>query len=297
VNPCRDSEGNLYTTPRLVDRCMETERIVIESQDRLLAFCQVRDETGVASDNPCPMGVCRLEILQDVFPDPEVAGSVQIIEEANYYVFKKKQTIRECRFAPEARHMRNEDFVALIQDKLYNEMTPGMCSLIAAKLCEQLGGDPENMTPIDNSQCCDLSELPNSWTIESPELFEAWCGSGFKFGNEQCDDGNLAYYCDETRFECPAVSPGQEGRVLRKNDGCDKFCRTETEFGWVCTPGPQKGGGSGAPVPDECACNCDCNYKCTCQDIIQRNLCRVDPFGVQTDAENPDLQIQCCDAL
>ena len=97
VNPCRDSEGNLYTTPRLVDRssaqclsrarvaamawqcrcsahyrscvgvlaprapcrCMETERIVIESQDRLLAFCQVRDETGVASDNPCPMGVCR----------------------------------------------------------------------------------------------------------------------------------------------------------------------------------------------------------------------------------------------
>jgi hypothetical protein len=93
-------------------------------------------------------------------------------------------------------------------------------------------------------------------------------------------------------------------------------------------------------VPDECACNCDCNYKCTCQDIIQRNLCRcfsvllssllilhsfactltypstmsasqwpqpspplptrrcrVDPFGVQTDAENPDLQIQCCDAL
>jgi len=28
------------------------------------------------------------------------------------------------------------------------------------------------MTPIDNSQCCDLSELPNSWTIESPELFE-----------------------------------------------------------------------------------------------------------------------------
>ena len=39
-------------------------------------------------------------------------------------------------------------------------------------------GDITNYTEIDASQCCALSELPDSWTIESPELFEVSEGLG-----------------------------------------------------------------------------------------------------------------------
>ena len=33
----------------------------------------------------------RSENLKEVFPDPELPGSPLLIEEANYYVFKKKR--------------------------------------------------------------------------------------------------------------------------------------------------------------------------------------------------------------
>jgi hypothetical protein len=241
----------------------------------------------------------RVEILKEVFPDANgPLGSVKLVEEANYFVFKKKQAIRECKFAQRIKHMRNEDFLAIIQDVMYKKMQPGVCSILADKICLELGGDITNYTTIDASQCCALSELPNSWTIESPELFEAWCGSGFRFGNEQCDDGDLSYDCDVSRFDCPPVTPGENPRVLRANDGCNRFCQLETDFGWACAPGVEKDGGSGAPKPDVCACNCDCKYKCTCQDIKQRTLCRVNIYGIQASATDPNLDgIQCCEAL
>jgi len=40
-------------------RCMETEKIIIAGQDRLLAFCQVKDKKDVTPINPCPVGSCR----------------------------------------------------------------------------------------------------------------------------------------------------------------------------------------------------------------------------------------------
>lgn len=295
IHPCKNEAGVPYTTNLINDRCMETEKVVIDSQKRMLAFCQVR-ATGLSETGqvvPCPKGICRNTILKDVF---QAESAAKIIEEANYYVFKKRQIIRECVFATDVAYLRNEDFLNVIQDAIFGDATPGICSLVADKLCTALGGDPRSMTELPSSECCAISELPDSWTIESPELFEAWCGSGFKFGNEQCDDGDLVYECNEDVFVCPPVTPGEPSKALRDNDGCNSFCEIETSFGWGCTPGAQIGG-SGGPTPDKCVCNCDCDFKCTCQDFKQRQACRVDAFGIQTDAEDPDIQIQCCDAL
>ena len=75
---------------------------------------------------------------------------------------------------------------------------------------------------------------------------QAWCGSGYKSGNEQCDDGNLAYLCDPQRFECQEVPSGVDPKQLRKNDGCNTFCEIESSFGWECTPGAQREGFGGA---------------------------------------------------
>jgi len=286
IYPCRDKDGAEYTTSRLDARCMENEKIVIDSQHRMLAFCQIRDTTGAR----------RSEILKEVFPDQEVKGATKLIEEANYFVWNKKQTIRECIFPSEIGQLRNEDFMNVIQHALFGEASPGMCSLVADKLCAALGGDPTNMGHIPISECCQLSELPNSWAIESPELFQAWCGSGYRSGNEQCDDADLSEECNTDWFQCPPVTPGEDPKQLRQNDGCNRFCETESYFGWVCTPRPTIHG-FGGPTPDRCACNCDCDFKCTCQDPHQRRLCRVDAFGIQTDADNPDIQIACCNAL
>ena len=52
-----------YHTTRC--RCMEIERIIIDSQDRLLAFCQVKDNDLVTLVNPCPVGSCRSSDLME----------------------------------------------------------------------------------------------------------------------------------------------------------------------------------------------------------------------------------------
>jgi hypothetical protein len=36
--------------------------------------------------------------------------------------------------------MRNEDFLAIIQDGMYSKMQPGVCSILADNLCLELGG-------------------------------------------------------------------------------------------------------------------------------------------------------------
>ena len=76
-------------------------------------------------------------------------------------------------------------------------------------------------------------------------LLQAWCGSGYKRGNEQCDDGDLSYACDPARFSCPPTAGSEDPKQLRSNDGCNSFCEIETSFGWECTPGPQYDGFGG----------------------------------------------------
>ena len=56
ISPCIDASGASYTTGRLDDRCMETERIIIDRQHRLLAICQVKDTSGVTDVKSCPSG-------------------------------------------------------------------------------------------------------------------------------------------------------------------------------------------------------------------------------------------------
>lgn len=36
--------------------------------------------------------------------------------------------------------MRNEDFLAIIQDVMYKQLQPGICSMVADKICLELGG-------------------------------------------------------------------------------------------------------------------------------------------------------------
>jgi hypothetical protein len=36
--------------------------------------------------------------------------------------------------------MRNEDFLAIVQDRMYSKMQPGVCSILADNLCLELGG-------------------------------------------------------------------------------------------------------------------------------------------------------------
>jgi len=181
IHPCKDANGATYSTSRLKDKCMETERIIIDGQKRLLAICQEQDTRGITQVNSCPAGTCRSETIKEVFPDAR--GVPTLIEEANFYIFEKKQAIRECVFASSVQHERNEDFLAIVQEVLYRSETPGLCTSIAVKICRALGGDPSAMTEqkeetkIDESECCALSELPNSWTIESPELFQVLYGS------------------------------------------------------------------------------------------------------------------------
>ena len=183
INPCKDPNGATYTTSRLEDRCMETERIIIDGQRRLFAICQEQDTSGVTPSRSCPAGTCRSELVKEVFPDP--SGLETLIEEANFYIFKQKRAIRECVFGSEVQHLRNEDFVAEVQDRLYGQGQPGMCGLIADRLCSALGGDPTAMTERPASECCALSELPNSWTLESPELFKVIPPSPFPRGSRR----------------------------------------------------------------------------------------------------------------
>ena len=183
INPCKDPNGASYTTSRLEDRCMETERIIIDGQRRLFAICQVQDTSGVTSTRSCPAGTCRSELVKEVFADP--SGVETLIEEANFYIFKQKRAIHECVFGSEVQYMRNEDFLAVIQEMLHGQGHPGMCGLIADRLCSALGGDPTAMTERPASECCALSELPNSWTLESPELFKVIPTSPFPRGSRR----------------------------------------------------------------------------------------------------------------
>ena len=60
----------LVRTLLLICRCMENEKIVIDSQHRMLTFCQIRDTTGKR----------RSEILKEVFPDQEVRAVLPTID-------------------------------------------------------------------------------------------------------------------------------------------------------------------------------------------------------------------------
>mmetsp|Transcript_12338 Transcript_12338/g.42969 ORF Transcript_12338/g.42969 Transcript_12338/m.42969 type:complete len:187 (-) Transcript_12338:177-737(-) len=88
------------------------------------------------------------------------------------------------------------------------------------------------MTILNNTECCHISGLADSWTITDPVLFNCWCGSGFRAGKEQCDDGNLAVNglvggniytegCNTNTSSCPTSNSPLFGYSLRTNDGCN----------------------------------------------------------------------------
>jgi len=64
---------------------MENEKIVIDSQHRMLAFCQIRDTTGTS----------RSEILKEVFPDQEVRAVLPTID-CNNLGFKHAHCCLQC---------------------------------------------------------------------------------------------------------------------------------------------------------------------------------------------------------
>jgi len=212
----------------------------------------------------------RAQSATEVFADD--AGFLSLAPDGGFKVYEQRPAIKECPLADEHRYKRDEDFIDELQLFLNGGITPP-CSEIFDALCAAFGaGAP----PVDipTADCCALSSLPHSWTFSNPLLFQCQCGSGYRKGSEQCDDGEL-------------VGGGEPG----DNDGCNKFCevergvpcrssasftclrrtsrtntrgasQVETYFGWSCTQFPDSPDGS--PAPDQCFCSCDCEQKCTC---------------------------------
>lgn len=250
--------------PWKTDKCMETEKIVIDGQRRLIAFCQVRD-TYPAGTPPNERSDRSGGIIGDHVYNP-VTGGIVAAQETSVRVFKRKQAIFECPFDEFALRIRNEDFVDQIQAAL---QTSAMhCAAVSKTICKLMGGNTSSLSTlsIPNEQCCALENLQDAWTITNPRIFRAWCGSGYRQGNEDCDDGNLDEDVD--------LGAGHQ-------DGCTAFCRIPRENGWDCYTPPDDE--EGRPQPDVCTCNCDCNRKCTCQDAETRRFCSVSNFGTLPD--------------
>mmetsp|Transcript_12330 Transcript_12330/g.42941 ORF Transcript_12330/g.42941 Transcript_12330/m.42941 type:complete len:271 (-) Transcript_12330:145-957(-) len=269
---------------------MECERIVI-NQNALYSLCQIRN-TGQTSPSTRPL------------IDVHAAGpsSKTIIKNtSSIQVYPRKQAIQECAFDPSWGHMRNEDFLSKVQELLLHQALGPSCLQLAEYLCLKFSGSMQ-MTILNNTECCHISGLADSWTITDPVLFNCWCGSGFRAGKEQCDDGNLAVNglvggniytegCNTNTSSCPTSNSPLFGYSLRTNDGCNEFCQVESSSGWSCyrDPAPADGGWN----PDICVCDCNCNSPCTCQDAKQKTLC-----GIKGDGSKfiPELQsvITCC---
>ena len=81
-------------------------------------------------DNACQCESRLLGCASAYFPDFACVCARTIETEA----------IRECKFAQRIKHMRNEDFLAIIQDVMYKKMQPGVCSILADNICLELGG-------------------------------------------------------------------------------------------------------------------------------------------------------------
>lgn len=233
--------------------CIECEKIVLDKQLRMLSFCQYRDDSATGF---------RIGENSEIYENG--AGSMSLAPDGGVKVYSQKPKIKECMFNTTFTHMRNEDFVDMVQ-ALINSGVPAHCESLSEVLCHKFGTGVAQ-TEIPTSQCCALSSLAYSWTLSNPLLFQCKCASGYRRDAEQCDDGNLLF------------GDPQTGEFISKNnDGCNKFCEIETDFGWSCVRFPDKLDGS--PAPDICTCSCVCTQKCTCQDFEQRQYCAVDVFG------------------
>jgi cysteine-rich repeat protein len=148
----------------------------------------------------------RAQTATEVFADD--AGFLSLAPDGGFKVYEQRPAIKECPLADEHRYKRDEDFIDELQLFLNGGVAPH-CGELFDALCAAFGaGAP----PVDlpTADCCALSSLPHSWTFSNPLLFQCQCGSGYRKGSEQCDDGEL-------------VGGGGPG----DNDGCNKFCEVE----------------------------------------------------------------------